>query len=234
MRSRLRTGAAALVVGILAAGCQWPRDVDGTLERVRGGTLRVGVVEADPWASATGPQPRGVEVRLVQDLAHQVDAEVAWVPGATAELVSGLHDGALDLVVGGLTDQDPWTAQVTFTRPYVTTRSVVAVPEGEPAPEDVEGRTVRLEADSQLEGLLRAAGAEPQVVPDAGEGTGPVAVEDWQLDLHGLRETEVELRSDQHVWAVRPGESGWQVEVERFLLRLDPARVQRLLDEEGA
>ncbi|GAA4985912.1 transporter substrate-binding domain-containing protein [Kineococcus glutinatus] len=233
MRSWLRVGAGALVVGVVTAGCQWPRDVDGTLERVRGGTLRVGVVEAEPWAAAA-EGPRGVEVRLVEELAGRVGAEVSWVPGATAELVSGLHDGALDLVVGGLTAQDPWTAEVTFTRPYVTTRTVVAVPGGEPAPEDVAGRTVRLEADPQLEGLLRSAGAVPQVVPDAGGGTGPVAVEDWELDLHGLRGTGVELQSADHVWAVRSGESGWQVEVERFLLRLDPAHVQRLLDEEGA
>ncbi|WP_432543958.1 transporter substrate-binding domain-containing protein [Kineococcus sp. SYSU DK002] len=222
------------MAGVLVTGCQWPRDADGTADRVRGGTLRVGIVEAEPWAASTGPQPRGVEVRLVEELAARVDAEVAWAPGATAELVSGLHDGALDLVVGGLTAQDPWTTEVTFTRPYVTTRSVVAVPEGEPVPEDVEGRTVRLEADPQVEGLLRAAGAEPQVVPDAGGGTGPVAVEDWELDLHQLEATGVELQSAEHVWAVRSGESGWQVEVERFLLGLEPTHVQRLLDEESA
>ncbi|WP_432560880.1 substrate-binding periplasmic protein [Kineococcus sp. SYSU DK003] len=193
---------------------------------------------AAPWrrppAAGTDPQPQGVEVRLVEELAGQLGAEVTWTSGATAELVSGLHDGALDLVVGGLTTQDLWTGEVTFTRPYVTVRTVVAVPRGEPAPDDVQDLPVRLEADPQLEGLLRAAGAEPQIVPDAGEGAGPVAVQDWELDLHSLEATGIELQSAEHVWAVRSGESGWQVEVERFLLGLEPAHVQELLDEEGA
>src|SRR6185369_5924264 len=34
---------------LLVAACDLPRDSDGTLDRVRGGTMRVGVVIDTPW-----------------------------------------------------------------------------------------------------------------------------------------------------------------------------------------
>ena len=230
---RLGVVVGAVITGVVVTGCQWPRDVDGTVERVRGGTLRVGVVQSEPWVSASGSQPTGVEVRLVAELAQDLDAQVSWAPGPTAELVSALHDGALDLVVGGLTAQDPWTQEVSFTRPYVSTRTLVAVPEGGVVLDSVDGQEVRLEADPQVEGLLLAEGALPRIVEDAGAGTGPVAVQDWELEELGLVETDVQLHSQEHVMAVRMGENAWQVQVERYLLNLEPAHVQDLLREES-
>ena len=55
----------ALALVSLAAGCQFPRDPEGTLDRVEGGTLRVGVVEDPPWVELGGREPGGVEPEIV-------------------------------------------------------------------------------------------------------------------------------------------------------------------------
>ncbi len=59
--------AAALALG----GCEYPRDPEGTLDRVRGGTLRVGISPSEPWVTlAENEPPAGVEVELVQEFAR--------------------------------------------------------------------------------------------------------------------------------------------------------------------
>ena len=60
------------VVTALFAGCgvTIPTDPEGTLERVSGGTLRVGVSPNPPWTEVTqGAEPTGTEVRLVEEFA---------------------------------------------------------------------------------------------------------------------------------------------------------------------
>ena len=47
-------------------GCRFPVDTAGTLERVRDGTLRVGVIDSPPFAVVHADQePTGIEVELV-------------------------------------------------------------------------------------------------------------------------------------------------------------------------
>lgn len=65
---------------------------------------------------------------LVSDFAATIDADVQWSAGGEESLVHRLERGELDLVIGGLTAQSPWTAQVVLTKPYVT----VPGPDGEP------------------------------------------------------------------------------------------------------
>jgi polar amino acid transport system substrate-binding protein len=61
--------------------CQFPADTDGTLDRVRGGTLRVGVTPANPFVIlADRSEPQGVEVELVKRFARGLGARVEWVP----------------------------------------------------------------------------------------------------------------------------------------------------------
>jgi polar amino acid transport system substrate-binding protein len=124
-----RPGAVAWVLVLLVLGtgaCGMPRDTEGTLERLRGGTLRAGVVAAEPWTAVAGGQPEGVEVDLVRAFAARTGADLVWVEGGETSLVDDLHHGRLDVVVGGLTSSSPWGSQVALTRPYV----VVAGPEG--------------------------------------------------------------------------------------------------------
>jgi len=110
--------ALGILTALAGAACGLPRDADGTLDRVRGGTLRVGVTRHAPWVTDSLGTLGGVEVRLVSDLARTLGARVAWTRQPEAALMEALHERELDLVVGGLTAAEPWTKQVAFTHPY--------------------------------------------------------------------------------------------------------------------
>jgi polar amino acid transport system substrate-binding protein len=129
---------------LLVAGCnvEIPQDPDGTLDRVRGGVLRVGVSINPPWtALGNNSEPSGIEAQLVRRFADTVNAEVRWTVGGEESLVHQLEAGRLDLVIGGLTAKSPWMRQVAFTRPYATApgpsgepeQHVMATPQGENA-----------------------------------------------------------------------------------------------------
>lgn len=133
--------------------CGLPRDPEGTLERVRGGTLRVGFVVDTPWVTAVGAGAGGIEGTIAAELARGLGAQISWTHGSETPLLTALHDGDLDLVIAALTKDSPWAAKASFTRPYYVDTTTV----------------------------------------------------------HGKR-TEI-----PHVVAVRPGENGWQVHVERLL-----------------
>lgn len=121
--------ATALVVG--ACGVTVPTDPDGTLDDVRGGELRVGVSPHEPWTVVPpGGTPTGLEVDLVEGFAATLDADVTWTTGGEEQLVGDLEDGALDLVVGGLTASTPWTSKAAVTVAYVTVTDPDGKPEG--------------------------------------------------------------------------------------------------------
>lgn len=66
-------------------GCEFPTDPEGTLERVRGGVLRVGITPAEPFVRLNhAGDPKDVEVELVQRFAETLDARVEWVTGSVA------------------------------------------------------------------------------------------------------------------------------------------------------
>ena len=120
-------GALVLViVASLLAGCgggtAFPRDVEGTLERATGGVLRVGAspheghVEVADDGGVSGP-----EADLVQAYATSIGATIEWTTGAESELMRKLDHGELDVVVGGLTSDSPWSSHAALTRPYGTT-----------------------------------------------------------------------------------------------------------------
>lgn len=115
-----RTAITRLLVVALvpAAACGLPRDSDGTLERVRGGTIRVGFAIDTPWVTDSAGMAGGVEGRIVHGLARSLGARVEWTHGHESELLTALHDRELDLVVGGLTTDSPWKARIAFTKPY--------------------------------------------------------------------------------------------------------------------
>ncbi|MBD3779351.1 MAG: transporter substrate-binding domain-containing protein [Micrococcales bacterium] len=127
-----RTAATALAV-LLLAGCggSFPADPDGTLERVTGDVLRVGVSPNPPWTEVgPGGEPSGLEVEIVSKFARTLDARVEWTTGGEESLVADLAESRLDLVVGGLTGRSPWADQAALTTPYTT----VPGPQGEPEP----------------------------------------------------------------------------------------------------
>ena len=132
-----------VVLVLVTTGCaaHYPADPHGTLERVTGSVLRVGISHNEPFVSVAGPEPSGREVELVEDYATTLDAEVAWTADGEEELVDQLEHGDLDMVIGGLTNKTPWKKKVGLTRPYTQTtdefdqteKHVMAVRKGENA-----------------------------------------------------------------------------------------------------
>ena len=129
---------------LFCAGCgtRFPADTDGSLDRITGGSLRVGVSENPPWTRVDDDGGvTGREVDLLTGFAQGVDATVEWTPGAESELISALVRGDLDVVVGGLTSDSPWQQEVALTRPYAqevtpdgdTEEMVMTTPLGENA-----------------------------------------------------------------------------------------------------
>jgi len=118
-----RAAAAGLVVALLAVlltacGLQIPSDPNGTLDHVRGGMLRVGVSVSGQLAAEVDGRFRGSEVDLVVGFARAQGATVEWTAGSEETLVTLLESGDLDVVIGGMTDQTPWSDRAGITRAY--------------------------------------------------------------------------------------------------------------------
>lgn len=135
------TGIAALAVAASLAGCvsEVPGDPGGTLDAVTGGELRVGASPDPGLVDTGGTTPTGPLPDLVTAFADSIDADPVWTVASEETLVTELEDGQLDLLIGGFTDQTPWTDKAGVTRGYTDIagadgRSVVLlVPLGENA-----------------------------------------------------------------------------------------------------
>jgi polar amino acid transport system substrate-binding protein len=230
-----RLTVVLVLVAIAATGCQYPRDPDGTLNRVEGGVMRVGVTEADPWVLLEGDRPvGGAEVELARRFARDVGARIEWVQGSEEELVDAAKEGQVDLILAGLTNKSRWKKDVAFTRPYVETRAVIGVPADDSFPDDFAGVPVAAELGSEEEGLL-AQKTEARVVPVtelAARAGRPAAVPHYLLDDLELTDSGTELDEAKHVMAVKLGENAFLVRLERFLLNRED-EIERLLVEEG-
>jgi polar amino acid transport system substrate-binding protein len=226
----------ALLAALLLAGCQYPQDPEGTLDRVRGDTLRVGVTEAEPWVKLSGDDPAGVEVELIKEFAATLDAEVEWVEGSESDLMEALDGRQLDVVIAGLTRRSVWMNAAALTRPYLTTQSVIAAPDAATArrlSEDLGGERIAVEANSPEAAKLEMDTDAVVVGVDSLDAVeGPAAVHDYLLDDLGLVRTDAELDEHEHAMAVSLGENATLVALDRFLLDRE-ARAGELLAEEG-
>jgi ABC-type amino acid transport substrate-binding protein len=135
---------------VFLSGCAtFPADPEGTLQKVRGGILRVGASANGDWVRISAPgsgsvpssDVQGTEADLVKRFAMQLGAGVEWVAGSEQVLAEELKQGALDLVIGGMDDRTPWVSHAGLTRPYAESRDrrgalhkhVMLVPLGENA-----------------------------------------------------------------------------------------------------
>ena len=233
--TRLRAATLLLALALATACSGLPKDPEGTLERVEGGTMRIGITDSEPWALFDGSKATGVEPRILEMFAEELDAEIEWVQGAEADLMGALEYREVDAVIGGLTSTNPWSGKVSFTHPYITTSVVVGVPTGGEMPEDIAGVEVAVERGTEAAGVLEKTDANVVYVDDVADVAdveGAVAVDNWLLDELSLEDTGVTLIETDHVMATPLGENAWQVRLERFLLTHEQ-EIKDLLEEEG-
>lgn len=104
-----------------ACGSRFPADAAGSLDRITGASLRVGVSPHPPFTRVDeAGDVSGSEADLARAFAARLDATPDWSVGAETSLVPSLHDGELDVLIGGLDDTTPWVSEVALTRPYAT------------------------------------------------------------------------------------------------------------------
>lgn len=124
----------ALSAVLALAGCgRIPRDPEGTLDRVKGGTLRVGLTENPPWVFRREGSPTGVEVELVRKLAVELGAKPEWHWGGEQGHMEELEEFQLDLFIGGITRKTEWRRKVGLTSAYLDDKAkhAMATPPGE-------------------------------------------------------------------------------------------------------
>ena len=223
----------ALLLVLPVMSCGIPRDPEATLDRVSGGTMRVGITHAEPWTILSAGEPAGgVEVRLIEDFAATIDAEIEWIDGSEEELFGALELGELDVAIGGFSSTNLWSSKITFTHPYLTTFATVGVPEQDQVGTDIAGTTVAVESGTDLAGLLRETDAVIEFVGDITDAQGAAVVASWELDDLELFDSDVRLKETDHVVAVRSGENAFLVKLERFLLANESV-AEAYLEEEG-
>ena len=180
--------------------------------------MRVGVTASEPWVTLDGAEPGGVEAEIVQRFAETLDAEIEWFEGSEEELFGALKYGRIDLVIAGLSSRTPFATEGALTHPYLTTQVVVAVPQDSDPPKDIAGVEVAVEEGTEAAGVLAKTDAEVVPVDDVADVEGARAIDDYLLDDLDLQETGDTLLETDHVMAVRLGENGFMVTLERYLL----------------
>jgi polar amino acid transport system substrate-binding protein len=211
-------GLLALVVA--GAACQFPRDVEGTLDRVEGGTLRVGVIEDPPWVELGGPEPRGLEPTLVRRFADGLGAEVEWIEATESDLVDALAGFQIDLIIGGLDRSWVYGREVALTRPYIDTEVEIGLPPGTELPDELGGERIWVERNSEAAALLKEEeeDAIPVVFDHLSQIDGPALLDTYEIDALDYELSDYILRDHEHAMAVAMGENGFLVELENFLL----------------
>lgn len=221
---------ATLVLCLLVSACAGlPRDPEGTLGRVQGGRLRVGLVEQPPWVVRTEGEPAGAEVELVRRFAAELRATPEWHWGGEQRQMEALERFELDLVVGGVTDRTPWSKYVGLTAPYFEERYAVGFP-STPSKE-LKGVEVSVREGDPAAYYLSKKGAVPTRVAGLTPLSGPVAAPVWELESLGLTPSDETLHTEKHVMVIAPGENGFLKRLEEFLAR-ERAEVKGLLQRE--
>lgn len=116
-----------LITAIAFVGCEsYPKDVDGTLNKISNHTVRVG----------KSTSTTDYDKQLMNGFAKEVNAKVEWVEGDQIKLTELLSHHKIDMAIGGFTKESPLKKEVAFSKPYITQGDyeyVVAIPKGENA-----------------------------------------------------------------------------------------------------
>ena len=105
----MRAGALLVLLQLLLAGCDLPKDPEETLEKVSGGELRVGVVPGNDRAAAE-------DARIVDALAQALRTKPVFRHEDAHHLFHDLDEGRLDLIAGGIPSDTPFSDKAGLTR----------------------------------------------------------------------------------------------------------------------
>lgn len=209
-----------------------PRDPKETLKQLQSRPLRVGLVEHPPWVVKTGGEPAGAEVDLIRNFASELGTTPDWHWGGEQEQLEALEHYQLDVVIGGLTDQTPWSKYVGLTGPYFEETYRVAIPQAAEL-QSIKGAEVTVEKGDAVAAKLEKKGARVVRVDDLANVHGAVAAPDWQLEQMNLKSMNEELETMKHVVAVPPGENALIKRLDEFLYK-KRFEVKNLLQQQVA
>lgn len=218
--SRL-TRVCIIAAVIFCCSCaELPKDQSGTTDGIRKtGRIRVGLIENPPWVIRTDGEPAGAEVELMNQFASELGAVPDWHWGGEENLLGALEKYELDAVVGGISDQTPWSKRVGLTRYYFTEKYDVGLAGGNTTLGDLKGQEIAVQSP-RVAAFVRQKGATPiQVDSVENVGTRPIAAADWQLAKMGLTAAGSDLHTDRHVIAVASGENQIIKRLEEFLTK---------------
>jgi membrane-bound lytic murein transglycosylase MltF len=125
-----------LVLTLTVSGCnEYPKDPNGTINKVRDGILVIGYSDNPPWVIKTNQDPEGIEPELIKMFASGLNAEIKWQNGTEQQLFQKLEEEEIDVLIAGITEESPWQdRRIGLTRHYVQNgkdRHVIAVQQGE-------------------------------------------------------------------------------------------------------
>src|SRR3546814_11976179 len=103
MEAVLRAFFLAMTLILPLAGCDLPKDPNGTLDRVQGGVMRVGISANPPWTVVRDRQFGGVEVALMQAFARAIDTRTERKPPGPTKPMKSLKEVQHGPVTRGLT-----------------------------------------------------------------------------------------------------------------------------------
>jgi polar amino acid transport system substrate-binding protein len=214
-----RLAAPTFLLLAAVTACGLPRDAEGTMDRVRGGTIRVGMVVDTPWVTDSAGGAGGVEAALVGEIARGLNARPEWVRAPESKLLEALKTRQLDLVIGGFSAKTPWSKEVAITKPYYTDSLVVATSGGAAVPASLKHQRVYVTRGDPAGGYVQKQGATPVYVGDLEHaGPGLVAAPAWRLAALHRTPAGVQLHTEAHVLAAAPGENAWLLHVDTVLL----------------
>lgn len=223
-----------MMTAVLAAACAepFPRDPQQTFQRIQSTRLmRVGVTENPPWVvrSADG-RPTGPEAELALRIARAQKAEVRWHWGQAEALFKALAEHELDLMIGGLDSQTPWSDRLGFTRPWFEVRWSVGIDATRDRPASLEDVAVAVAPGTVAAAKLARHGAQPVRTRHWRAHEGPIMAPNAHLTARGMHVLERDLHAVALVLAVPPGENRWLGEVERAI-RTQSDELHRLAHE---
>ncbi len=204
-----------LVISLLFTACdQFPTDPRGSLQAAESNGLKVGIIAAGGSASEHVSE---LELNLVNGFAAHLDTEVQWTRGSESHLLRILQEGELHLVVGGITQNNPWSKHLGMSMPYYTEQVVVCSTTASPVPDDLEGVAVTVRRGSWHIADLKQQGAHPVPRETLSEHRGLVAGDMNDIDDIGCTSPMRRLTKHNHVIAIPRGENGLLRSLEEYL-----------------